>query len=409
MDAGDERPPLAGVEVAVVGGSVSGLAAAIALLDKGADVQLYERTPVELQRRGGGLFLQESAHEALRERNIPLTGCPIHTWRRVTAEGARERPWENEALTWDYVWRTFRSHVPDDRYRSGHALSALEPNETRPRAAFSNGAEVTADLIVVADGAGSTGRSLLTGTTPTYAGYVAWRGSTPLDAVSAEIQQRLVGKVTELVGNENNFGVYAVAGDPHSRETSTPTHFDWAWAINAPESALPALLGERFARSGLLPPGALDPAVERWLHSLADELLPDELARIVKATQTPYARTVVDHPADRLVWPGVALVGDAAGPPRYHTGGATSKAIGDGFSLTDTLVDARLAGRSLLSALRDWEMARRPVATKLGRQGRNRGKKIGLGQSDWGPATPFRHTGLTRGRDGRFRRGITSG
>lgn len=387
--------PLEGLEVAIVGGSVSGLAAALFLSDAGADTHVYERTPEKLQRRGSGLFLRPEAHGALGKKGVSLSSLssPVDTWRRTVGGVTTDRIWSSAATTWDHLQGTLRAEVTDDRYHNGHRLIGLDVSGEKPKARFANGEEVEPDLVVVADGAGSTGRALLERTSPTYAGYIAWRGMVPASRIEPRTRAKLHGKVTEFVGDENRIVAFEVPSiRPGETSEFAANHVDWNWCINAPEDELAGLLGERFARSGLLPPGAIDPMVADWLHSLADDLLPPDLAQVVIETETPFARTIIDHPPTRMAWPGVALVGDAAATVRPHTGAASSKAINDVEALAECLGQTREYGTSrqaLQYGLDVWEQQRLPVAKRFSHVGKRIGGELNLGRTAWGPAHPF--------------------
>ena len=59
--------------VAIAGGSLGGLTAALLLRDLGFDVTVYERSPVELEERGAGIgFLPDSARYLVERAGIGL-------------------------------------------------------------------------------------------------------------------------------------------------------------------------------------------------------------------------------------------------------------------------------------------------------------------------------------------------
>jgi len=74
--------------IAVAGGSLGGLSAALVLRDLGADVTVYERSPAELEQRGAGIgflpassrYLVERAGLDIREHHLhPVLGeVPTH-------------------------------------------------------------------------------------------------------------------------------------------------------------------------------------------------------------------------------------------------------------------------------------------------------------------------------------------
>jgi 2-polyprenyl-6-methoxyphenol hydroxylase-like FAD-dependent oxidoreductase len=60
----------------IVGGSLSGLFTATALRAVGWDVKIFERSPNELDSRGGGIVLQPDVLEAFRFSGVQLPAYP---------------------------------------------------------------------------------------------------------------------------------------------------------------------------------------------------------------------------------------------------------------------------------------------------------------------------------------------
>ena len=65
--------PLALVRAAIAGGSLGGLTCALLLRDLGVQVEVYERSPSELVRRGAGIgFLPEAARYLVERAGLHL-------------------------------------------------------------------------------------------------------------------------------------------------------------------------------------------------------------------------------------------------------------------------------------------------------------------------------------------------
>ena len=62
------------LRVGIVGGSISGCAAAVALLRTGHNMTVFESSPNELTGRGAGIGMQMSVLRALRERAARFEG-----------------------------------------------------------------------------------------------------------------------------------------------------------------------------------------------------------------------------------------------------------------------------------------------------------------------------------------------
>lgn len=68
------------LRVAVIGGSLGGLTAACLLRDAGHEVNVYERSPIELEQRGAGIGFLKASYRYLVERaGIRLDGISIAT------------------------------------------------------------------------------------------------------------------------------------------------------------------------------------------------------------------------------------------------------------------------------------------------------------------------------------------
>lgn len=68
------------MRAAVVGGSLGGLYAALLLRDLAIDVDIYERSPVELAQRGAGIgFLPESQRYLVERAGVALDEISVPT------------------------------------------------------------------------------------------------------------------------------------------------------------------------------------------------------------------------------------------------------------------------------------------------------------------------------------------
>ena len=68
--------------IAVAGGSLGGLSAALVLRDLGADVTVYERSPAELEQRGAGIgFLPASSRYLVERAGLDLDRISTRTER----------------------------------------------------------------------------------------------------------------------------------------------------------------------------------------------------------------------------------------------------------------------------------------------------------------------------------------
>jgi 2,6-dihydroxypyridine 3-monooxygenase len=75
--------------VAVVGGSLGGITAALVLADVGCDVTVYERSPSRLEARGAGIAVLDETVRWFAERTDtdPEEVCSATRWIRFLGGG----------------------------------------------------------------------------------------------------------------------------------------------------------------------------------------------------------------------------------------------------------------------------------------------------------------------------------
>ncbi len=170
---------MGGIRVAVVGGSLGGLAAGVALREAGCDLDIFERVPEELRGRGAGIVAQPELLSFFEERGISAReelGVPSKETRYLRRDGSVEHSEKRHRMmtSWGTLYRHLRSAYPDERYHQGSKLVAFEQDECGAVASFEDGGEEACDLLVGADGIDSVcRRQLLPDVEPEYAGYVA--------------------------------------------------------------------------------------------------------------------------------------------------------------------------------------------------------------------------------------------
>jgi 2-polyprenyl-6-methoxyphenol hydroxylase-like FAD-dependent oxidoreductase len=140
---------------------MGGLATGIALSDAGHEVAIYERSAGDLRSRGGGIVAQANIRAFLERRtDCAPSDITTRSTERVflSEDGSIDRS-VSESMTftsWDALYRQLRAAVPDDRYRTGREVTSVEPDTAS--AAFADGTERAAALVVAAEGGQSTTR-----------------------------------------------------------------------------------------------------------------------------------------------------------------------------------------------------------------------------------------------------------
>ncbi|SDE81140.1 2-polyprenyl-6-methoxyphenol hydroxylase [Massilia sp. PDC64] len=357
----------------IIGGSLGGLLAANTLRTIGWRVDVFERSPHALDSRGGGIVLQPDVLHAFHFAGIrPAGALGVASGDRIYLDRAGtvvRRDYQPQTQTsWNMLHGTLRRALPDDCIHPGETLERIEQAGGQVRAVFAGGRVEAGDLLIGADGARSTVRSLmLPEVRPDYSGYVAWRGLVPEPDLDADSRAVLDGVFAfQHDDGEQMLLEYLVPGEDGS---TAPGHrrWNWVWYRKIGQDDLPALLTDRTGRTHTfsLPPGALPDAQAALLRDKARELLAPQFDALVQKTREPFIQAILDLAVPRMVFGRVLLLGDAAFVPRPHTAGGAAKAAANALALaqalqrTDQPIDARLQEWEVLQlragrAMVDW-------------------------------------------------------
>jgi salicylate hydroxylase len=189
--------------VAIIGGGIGGLAAALALEQRGVETIVCEQTPA-LSEFGAGLNLTPNAIKALRalglEAGIEAIGSGsdfllMRSWKsgRVisrTRRGDFRKTFGAPNLTVHRadLLAVLRGGLKSTDIRLGKRAVAVETGDRGAVARFADGSEIEADIVVGADGIHSVVRNSLFGAdAPRFTGCICWRGMAPADAVPRDI------------------------------------------------------------------------------------------------------------------------------------------------------------------------------------------------------------------------------
>jgi 2-polyprenyl-6-methoxyphenol hydroxylase-like FAD-dependent oxidoreductase len=328
----------------IIGGSMSGLLAAIMLARRGYEVGVYERVSGELAGRGAGIVAQPPLITHLETLGLDTGDLGVAIARRqmLDREGrvmaASTCP--QVFTAWERVYRLLRAALPSGRYHRGRSLTAFGPSDRGVVAHFSDGGTADGDLLIGADGLRSTVRQgLLPAVVPLYAGYVAWRAMLPERALPETIHRDLFGAMTFCLPPGEQIIGYPVAG-PDNDLRPGQRRYNVVWYRPAAEmTELPWLLTDA---SGVVHPISIPPPLIRReaiarMRAAAERLLPPQFRDIVRLIDEPLLQPIYDLASPRLAFGRVALVGDAAFVARPHVGAGVSKAADDAAALAEAL------------------------------------------------------------------------
>ncbi len=345
--------------VAVVGGSLGGLTAALLLRDAGCDVTVYERSSSALEARGAGIaVLEQTLRYPVERQGIPPERISSSTdrIRFLEADGTvgHEQAHRYRFSAWNTMYRTLLSGLGPDRYILGREMTSFASDEDGVSVRFADGSEVRADLLVCADGISSSSRSLLLPeVTPRYAGYVGWRGVVPEAELTSGTYEVLHDALTYQLLPSSHILVYPIPGLDGAVEPGRRL-MNMVWYRNVPEDELPAFLTDRTGkqRTVSLPPGAVRDEIVGEMRQFAAAHLAPPIAEMVTSVPQPFVQAVYDIDVPRMVGGRACLIGDAAFAVRPHAAAGTAKAAEDGWVLAEEL---EKAGGNVPTALAAWE------------------------------------------------------
>jgi 2-polyprenyl-6-methoxyphenol hydroxylase-like FAD-dependent oxidoreductase len=362
-------PQLPSRRVAIVGGSMGGLFAALLLKSRGWAIDIYERNPTELAGRGAGIVTHAALFDALREAGVPVAddlGVPVNGRRTYARDGSvigsLDFPQTN--TSWDRLFQLLRAAVPEGRYHLDKSLTGIAQDEDSVTITFADGSTATADLLIGADGFRSTVRAaLLPDVAPIYAGYVAWRGLVDEADLSPKTREQLFDGFTFCLPPGEQMLGYPVAGpDNDLRPGHRRFNFVWYRPASA-QTGLPRLLTDDSGKTYdvSIPPPLIAKVVIDDMRGASDTTLAPVFAEAVRKTAMPFFQPIYDLTVPKMVFGRVVILGDAAFVARPHVGAGVTKAAEDALVLANALA----ADPDQVAALRSFETQRLAIGHRI--------------------------------------------
>jgi 2-polyprenyl-6-methoxyphenol hydroxylase-like FAD-dependent oxidoreductase len=378
----------------VIGGSMSGLLAAIMLMRRGWQVDVFERVESELSGRGAGIVAQTELIARMKALGLDTRdlGVLARTRKLLAVDGRVTLTLEcPQVLTaWERVYRVLRDAFPAAHYHRGRGLKAFTQNSAGVTAHFADGGSAQADVLIGADGLRSTVRGqCLPETVPLYAGYCAWRALLPESAIPPDIHRELFESMTFTLPPGEQCLFYPVAG-PNGDLRAGHRRCNVVWYRPADEAReLPYLLTDDsgVTHSISIPPPLIRREAIAGMRAAAERLLPPQFRAIIRLIDEPILQPIYDLESPRLAFGRVAIVGDAAFVARPHVAAGVSKAADDAAALA-----AALDGADVEAALLRFEAERLPVGKKIIERARHLGAYLQATQSAEERARSARHS-----------------
>jgi salicylate hydroxylase len=340
--------------VLIAGGGIGGLAAALALLGRGFDVDVYEQAG-ELREVGAGVQLSANGirvlhelgvHEALRSLACEAAGKEVRLWNT----GQTWQLFDLGAISVErYGFPYYLVYRPDllavladgvrrekpDAIHLDARCTGVEQSASGVSLRLERG-EARGDVLIGADGVHSRIRQAIFGPDrPQFTGFVAWRGTIPMEKLPGRMR-RLVG--TNWIGPGSHVVHYPVHRGEYMNFVGNVERDDWrveSWTARGTREECHADFAGWHAD----------------IHTMIDHI------------ETPYKWALMGRaPMEGWSVGRVTLLGDACHPalPAYAQGAAM--ALEDGYILARALESA---GADIALALARYENARKERTAKV--------------------------------------------
>lgn len=324
------------MRIAIIGGGVGGLSAALALRQCGFAPEVFEQAD-ELLEVGAAIAVWPNAMRVLTRLGVGEAAAGragvLRRARWLRHDGRTLKGFELPegdapavALHRADLQTALRRALPPPSLHLGKRLVRYAPDGGEARAEFADGTTTACEVLIGADGLHSRVRAQLLGDgPPVYRGYAVWRGVTRLEHPALPPQT-----ATEFYGAGRRFGVGPVGMG----------RTGWWATLNGPEGAAepPSERGRKLSEAFA---GWCAPVCE-----LVGATPPESILRNDTYDRPPAARWGAGR---------VTLLGDAAHPVTPNLGQGGCMAIEDAVVLARCLSKYRPAE----SALRAYESRRR--------------------------------------------------
>ena len=360
----------------VVGGSISGLFAALMLTRQGWHVDVYERAPSELAGRGAGIVAQPELRHALAAAGIGDIGeVGVKVDERIVLDVAgrivMRHTCPQVVTSWERVHRLLRTHLSPASWHAGAELTRLQIDGEIVCAHFADGRTESADLLIGADGIRSTVRQqLFPNATTQYAGYVAWRSLVEERLFPPDLHAQVFWHMAFGLPPGEQFIGYPVTGEG---DDMTPGRLRWNIVWYRPTSAreLDDLLTDDRGRVHALsiPPPLIRATVRADMRAAATRLLAPQYRQAIELNPLPFLQPIYDLTSAELARGPVAIIGDAAFVARPHVAAGVIKAAEDVLAL----VAALTAEPDIPTALQRFQGERRPIGQRIVERAREMG------------------------------------
>ena len=359
---------------------MSGLFTAAFLRRIGWDVDVFERSPVELVGRGAGITTHPELLDALENSGAGTRELGIEVRERIAIDrdgrvlGAR--PLRQILTSWDRLQRLLRETIDPAHYHLGYSFARVDQDGGGVRVSFAEGRTERADLLVGGDGIRSAVRAeLAPDVQPIYAGYYIWRGAPNEADLAPQTRASIFPYFVFFLPARQQVIGYPIAGfDNDLRPGRRRYNFIWYRVGDARELERMCVDADGRQHKFSVPPPLIREDLIARMRADAEAIMPPAFLDCLRNIARPFFTPIYDFSAPRLVFGRVALVGDAASTARPHMGFGVAKAGGDAQALAAALA----AHDDIDAALAHYNAVRQPIGERIMRHGRKLGTHLGV-------------------------------
>jgi 2-polyprenyl-6-methoxyphenol hydroxylase-like FAD-dependent oxidoreductase len=366
----------------VIGGSIAGLFVAAFLRRTGWEVDIYERSSIELIGRGVGIFVSHlELFEALDKCGAGTVDIGVIVYKRITLDRKgdviAEKPMLQIVTSWDRLRQVLMKAIDRQRYYFGHVLERVEQDGNNIHAHFANGCRASAHLLVACDGFRSSVRAQLAPEVqPIYSGYFIWRGAANETDLSPQTRRTMFPYFSFFLADRLQALGYPISGsDDELRAGYRRYNFGWYSVATAEE--LKDMCVDEYGQQHefSVPPPLVRKDLIAQMRAKMETTLPPQYIDCLHHIDQPFFTPVYDLCLHSLTFGRVAFVGDSASTPRPHIGFGVAKAGAEAQALAEALTHHDDIDRALAA----YNAARQRLSDRIVLHSRKLGMGLGVG------------------------------
>lgn len=333
-------------KINIIGAGIGGLCAAVALLQKGFQVRVYE-SAAAVKAVGAGLALSGNAIQALSlmdlGQKIQHIGNAFEKMQVLSQNGSVITQNNAMQITKKYGYGSYAVHradlhqllineLPEDVLMLGKRCVDIVQHQDSVTTFFEDGSTSKSDILLAFDGIHSVARKKLTPQAAIrYAGYTCWRAV--IDKVPSDFDNKLF---TETWGAQGRFGITPLTGN----------RIYWFATKNAPPQDQQM---QNFQIKDLMD------NFRNYHHPVS------EILALTDDTQLIWNDIIDFVPLERYAYGRVLLAGDAAHATTPNMGQGACMAIEDAITIANCLTSSA----DVAQAFSLFEQKRKMRATRV--------------------------------------------